>query len=123
LLSLLFGLAALVEGRGQYGKAIETLKRALTGEPVSEETHAGLMRVYASSGQRGEAFRQYDRLQEQLWREFGAEPDSAVQQLRDDVMAGKRPVARSPSEDPFPSRDPHVRRTATATSTIGGTAD
>ena len=96
--SLLAELAVLHEERGKYGKAIEALERLLREEPVSEEAHAGMMRAHALSGQRGEALRQYDRLQEELRQEFGAQPDSATRRLRDDIMVGKRPrAARSSS--------------------------
>jgi predicted ATPase/DNA-binding CsgD family transcriptional regulator len=58
------------------------------------------MRLYALSGQRGDALGQYERLREVLSRELLAEPDSRTQQLREDIAAGgfppvQRTVARA----------------------------
>jgi DNA-binding SARP family transcriptional activator len=44
-LSLLFELAGLYEEREESGQAIETLGRAVEGEPANEEAHGALMRL------------------------------------------------------------------------------
>ena len=63
-LSLLVELAGLYEERGQFGETIEALGRVVAEEPSQEEAHAGLMRLYALSGQRHEALLQYEVLWE-----------------------------------------------------------
>jgi predicted ATPase/DNA-binding SARP family transcriptional activator/DNA-binding CsgD family transcriptional regulator len=51
-LSLLLELAALQEQRGEYGPAVELLRRVLAEEPTHEGAHVGLMRLHALSGRR-----------------------------------------------------------------------
>jgi hypothetical protein len=68
-LTLLLDLATLYEGREEYERGIEVLRRALSEDPSREETHADLMRLYAHCGRRreplavgGEAIRQVGSL-------------------------------------------------------------
>jgi DNA-binding SARP family transcriptional activator len=49
-IALLIELAELYAERAEYGRAVETLQRALSEEPANEEAHASLMRLYALSG-------------------------------------------------------------------------
>jgi predicted ATPase/DNA-binding SARP family transcriptional activator/DNA-binding CsgD family transcriptional regulator len=90
---LLLELAMLQEERGDFGSAIEALQRVLAGEPVHEETYLNLMRLYANSGQRQEALRQYAKLREILWRELRAEPSARSSQLYEDILVGRYPSA------------------------------
>ena len=77
-LSLLLELGALYEERGEYGEAIEALRRVVAQEPTREAAHAELMRLYALSGKRREALSQYERLREALNRDLGTEPEAAL---------------------------------------------
>ena len=95
-LSLLIELAILYEERGEYLSAIDTLNRALAQEPVSEEAHAGLMRLYALSGRRGEALRQYERLREVLSETLGTEAAASTRLLRQEIAAGEIPEPTGP---------------------------
>ena len=104
-LSLLVELATLYEERGEYIPAIDTLKRALAEEPVSEEAHAGLMRLYSLSGRHGEALKQYESLREVLSETLGTEPNASTCRLREKIAAGEiatpkglRPEVGSPEE-------------------------
>jgi predicted ATPase/DNA-binding SARP family transcriptional activator/DNA-binding CsgD family transcriptional regulator len=96
-LALLLELAMLEEQSEQPGRAIEVLQRALTNDPVCEEAHAGLMRLYARSGQRHQALRQYEQLQHALREELDAEPDETCRQLYEQILTGTLPgpVGRS----------------------------
>jgi DNA-binding SARP family transcriptional activator len=49
----------------------------------------GLMRLYALRRRRGDALRQYERLKEVLFQEFGTQPDAASRDLREEI-AGRR---------------------------------
>jgi predicted ATPase/DNA-binding CsgD family transcriptional regulator len=108
-LSLLFELAALYEERGEeIGEAIEALERVVTQEPAHEGAHVGLMRLYAVSGSRREALRQYERLREALLKEWGTEPEAATTRLQQEIWAGTFPPgdftpAGFPLEDEAPS--------------------
>jgi non-specific serine/threonine protein kinase len=67
---LLVEMARLYEGRGECWSAIEALRRAVAKDPILEETHVGLMRLYAFSGRSGQTLVQYERLRETLQREL-----------------------------------------------------
>src|SRR5215207_4612887 len=53
-LELLLELAGLHEERGEHGPGIEALRQVLAEEPSHEEAHAGLMRLLALRGGRGD---------------------------------------------------------------------
>ncbi len=91
-LSLLVELASLYEERGDFGPAIEALRRVVTEEPLREEAHLGLMRLHALSGGRREALKQYDRLKKSLARELAAEPDPISRHLYEEIHAGRFPL-------------------------------
>jgi predicted ATPase/DNA-binding SARP family transcriptional activator len=91
-LAVLLELAALRETRGDRSHAIDVLRRAVSHEPAHEEAHVGLMRLYALAGQRHQALRQYQQLQESLRRELDAVPDRATQRLAADIQAGRFPA-------------------------------
>jgi predicted ATPase/DNA-binding SARP family transcriptional activator len=95
-LSVLADLASHYERDRQFTPAIEILQRLLQHDPGREEAHAALMRVYALTGQRQQALRQYQVLKEAINREFDAEADPATQRLYQEILAGKiSPVARA----------------------------
>jgi predicted ATPase/DNA-binding SARP family transcriptional activator/DNA-binding CsgD family transcriptional regulator len=121
-LALLVEMAASCEERGDFGSAIDTLRQAVSEEPAHEEAHAHLMRLYAGSGQRYQALRQYEQLREALRQRFGAEPGEASRSLHEEIVAGRSPIAHSPfsqevSERP---RDAHQHNIpATLSSFVG----
>ena len=88
-LRLLTELAALYERDLDPTRASETLQQLLTHDPGREDAHRGLMRLFALTGQRQQALRQYQTLREAISREFDAEPDPASQQLHQDIVAGR----------------------------------
>src|SRR5215217_1867388 len=102
-LSLLVKLAGLYEERKEFEPAIEAAQRAVAEKQTHEGAHVGLMRLYALSGRRREALRQYERLREALFREFGAEPEAATLRLHEEIWAGTFPPAHSPLAAGYPS--------------------
>jgi predicted ATPase/DNA-binding SARP family transcriptional activator/DNA-binding CsgD family transcriptional regulator len=119
-LALLVELAGLYEQSGEYGPAVEALRRAVTEEPTNEGAHAGLMRLYTLSGQRQSALGQYERLRETLARELSAEPAATTRQLRDEIAAGRLPLSlpTGPLQDEPLAADRH-NLPATRTSFVG----
>ncbi len=85
----LMRLARAYEGRGLYEKAIETLQRVVRSEPAHEEAHARLMRLYALTGRRHRALRQFEALQDTLRRDLGVTPDPASRSLYEAIVAGE----------------------------------
>jgi predicted ATPase/DNA-binding SARP family transcriptional activator len=90
-LSLLVEAARLYEARGELQVAVEVLQQAIEAEPLLEEAHQALVRLYAASGQRHQAIRQYRQLSEALKRELDAEPHADTQQLYQEIVAGRFP--------------------------------
>jgi DNA-binding SARP family transcriptional activator len=98
-LSLLVEMARLYQEREEFGPATEALKRALAEEPVSEEMHADLIRLYAHSGRPGEVLSQYERLRDALFGQLGREPGAAIRDLRDEIAAGRFESSHRRSSD------------------------
>ena len=108
-LGLLLELAELYEKRGEMAKAAEALQRVVAEDSTREEAHVGLMRLYALTGRRVEALRQYDRLEENLSRKVDAEPDPASRRLYGDIAAERFPPDHSPPVG-YPSEEPSAAR-------------
>ena len=94
-LGLLLELARVHEERGEYGPAVEALRRMIAEDPINEEAHADLMRLYALLGRQGAALAQYGRLRELLFRKLGAEPGTATRRLHEEIVTGRFPPART----------------------------
>src|SRR5918995_1650661 len=112
-LSLLLELGALLEGRSEFGEAIEALGRVVAEEPTHEGAHVGIMRLNALSGRRREALSQYERLREALLKEFGTEPEAAATRLQQEIWAGTFPHSDSLPAG-LPARDEDARFAARA---------
>jgi predicted ATPase/DNA-binding SARP family transcriptional activator len=88
-LALLRHLTRLAEARADYALALEALHKALAADGADEEIHRDLMRLYALSGARQQALRQYQTLREALRRELDLEPAPESLRLYDDILAGR----------------------------------
>jgi len=124
-LAALTELARLYEAQGDIGQAVELLQRAVKHESAHEESHAGLMRLYARVGHRYAALRQYEQLQHALQAELDAEPDEATQRLYAEILEGVVPAPPSPPSDEVarrPTEGQHNLPTA-LTSFIGRQAE
>jgi DNA-binding SARP family transcriptional activator/tetratricopeptide (TPR) repeat protein len=115
-LHLLMGLADLLEQRRAYGPAAERWRQVLVVDPVREEVHRRLMRLYAQVGNRHAALRQYQLCREVLRTELGVEPEEETEALHRELLARCRPeeiavADLSASEDHSPlSLPPAIRR-------------
>ena len=74
-------LIALQDAAGDYEAAIQSGRRLVTLDPLSEAGQRALMRAYARAGRRGEALRQYKSCAMTLQRELSVTPDEATQAL------------------------------------------
>jgi DNA-binding SARP family transcriptional activator len=86
-LALVDELASLLEGRGEVAGAVRTVGVLIAAEPLREDAHVRLMRLYALAGRRGEALRQYEHLRALLTSELGREPGPEAQRLYEEVRA------------------------------------
>src|SRR5438105_2052064 len=108
-LGLLLELAEHHASLGDAAGAVEALQRAVVDDPLHEEAHRRLMRLFAEVGRRQQALAQYQQLRQTLRREYEADPDPETRRLFQDILAGRfAPVA--PTEAPTEARPPGARR-------------
>ena len=91
--------------------AIEALQQAVVDDPLHEEVHRRLMRLFAASGRRQQALAQYQQLRQTLRREYEADPDPETRRVYQDILAGRLesvPPAGASTE----ARPPGARRDA-----------
>jgi DNA-binding SARP family transcriptional activator/type II secretory pathway predicted ATPase ExeA len=97
-LSALRQLAELNEANDQFEQALACIHLLLDADPLAEEAHAHLMRLYWMMGDRTEALRQYERLRALLAQELAVKPSPTTQALYEQIArSNKWPIASSPS--------------------------
>jgi len=85
LCDVLHRLSAQQDAIGEYDAAIQSGRRLVMLDPLSEFGQRALMRAYARAGRRGEALRQYKLCAETLKRELGVAPDVETQLLANEI--------------------------------------
>lgn len=85
--------------------AIATAQRLLQLDPLREETHRLLMRLYATAGQRAQALRQYEHCRDALQRELQAKPDAETERLHREIQSEAVPPLATPPTHAAPG--PH----------------
>ncbi|HEX9016851.1 MAG TPA: BTAD domain-containing putative transcriptional regulator, partial [Chloroflexota bacterium] len=88
-MALLLDLAALHEEAGSAGAAIDALLDVVAMDPLREDAHARLMRLYAESRKPHLARLQYHRLKAALQRELDAEPEPETEELYRRIVRGE----------------------------------
>ena len=99
-LQLLLDLARLHETRQEFAEGIAALQQVLSVEKSHEKAHAGLMRLYALSGQRHLAVRQYQALRDVLLQELEAKPSQSTAQLHEAIQKGDFSPTQSKAHPP-----------------------
>ena len=87
-LQLLAQLARLQEDDGDLAGSIDTVRELLHHDPADEAAHRSLMRLYALSGQRRLAVRQFEVLRTSVRRALDVEPDEESERLYRDILDG-----------------------------------
>ncbi|MFV9503268.1 MAG: ATP-binding protein [Oscillochloridaceae bacterium umkhey_bin13] len=77
-------------------------------DPFNEVAHRRLMQLYAETGRRSEALRQYQRCADLLWLELGAEPAAETQALYGQLLAAVTPPEPTPPPAPPPEHQPVI---------------
>jgi len=94
-------MAAAVQSRllaKQSGElAIATAQRLLQLEPLREEAHRALMRLYAGQGNRSQALRQYQVCRDSLQRELGVKPEAETENLYREIQSSAKPASATAS--------------------------
>ncbi len=88
-LLLLRALTSLIQGfiaRGERSEAIAACQRLLVLDPLQEDIHRLLMRLYWETGQRGQALRQYRTYRDLLQRELSIKPLEETQDLYQRIL-------------------------------------
>src|SRR5262245_33694309 len=85
-LDVLTRLLALQSAAGETDSAVQTAARLLALDPLRENAHRALMRLYARQGRRAEALRQYQLCVTVLQRELRAEPEPETKHLYREVL-------------------------------------
>src|SRR6516164_6063805 len=90
-------LTAAQDAAGEFDAAIQSGRRLVALDPLSEFGQRALMRAYARAGRRGEALRQYKSCAETLKRELGVAPDAETQALAHEMArSGSAPAEADP---------------------------
>lgn len=103
---------------GNNKSAIHLMRESLTLEPLKEQTHRTIMKLYAASGEKAMALAQFRTCKEVLLYELDAGPDPETQALADGIalrdvsvleelrhQAVLKPEPSVPSESSAPSPD------------------
>jgi predicted ATPase/DNA-binding SARP family transcriptional activator len=75
-----------------YGAAIALARRALARDPLAEELHRRLIALYAATGDRTSALRQFEQCVVVLERELGVSPLPETRTVYESVRAGGSPL-------------------------------
>ena len=86
----LTGLAELRAAAGDLDAAVEAAQRLLAEDSAHEPAHRLLIRIYAGSGRRSIALRQYQICAKALREQLNAEPELETVQLYDEVRTQAR---------------------------------
>src|SRR5262249_49666537 len=78
---------------GSRESAIQTAVGLLALDPLREETHRTLMRLYAREGRLGDALRQYQTCVNVLRGELGVEPSEERRRVYREIVPRRRPIA------------------------------
>jgi DNA-binding SARP family transcriptional activator len=99
------GLRRLIENyrrRGEYRFGVHYARRLVAIEPLSEEAHRELMRLFALSGQRNRALAHYEELLNLLREELAVEPLPETKALYESILLqAVEKEAEARSEEPI----------------------
>ncbi len=78
--------------RGEFRLGIQYARRLVAIDPLSEQAHRFLIRLYSLSGQRGRALAAYEQLRDALHRELGVEPLKETEELYQLALKAQTPA-------------------------------
>ena len=87
--------------RGEYRFGVHYARRLVAIEPLSEEAHRELMRLFALAGQRNRALAQYEDLLNRLRVELGIEPLEETRALYESILAESLQEESETREEPI----------------------
>ena len=99
-LSALERLANLAEAQQSWSTAIGYLQRLVQTDPLAEQAHRQLIRLYLQTGTISQALRQYQQFEAELQQKFGLVPAPETQALFQEAVRLQQP--RRPAQQPAP---------------------
>jgi hypothetical protein len=87
-------LVRFYDGEGNWAQGIAPARRWVAADPLHEPAQRWLMRLYALSGSRSLALKQYEILRETLDKELGVAPDEESRQLYAEILAQRAQPAQ-----------------------------
>ena len=100
--SVLRRLVAYHTATGEFAQGIEYGRTWVSLDPLDEEAHRDLMRLYALSGERSAALRQYEQCRSAIGRGLGREPGEETKAVRDEISSGRLTPAPTGGQPPPP---------------------
>src|SRR5262249_55747512 len=96
-LGALHQLSEALEQTGDLKRALQVARQAVATDPLREEAHYDLMRLYAAAGQPSATLRQYQERERLLGEERGEPPPAPTRALAEELQQSAPPtiVARS----------------------------
>ncbi len=89
--------------------AIQTGRRLVTLDPLREDAHRTLIRLYQRAGRRADALKQYQQCVETLRHELNVEPDAATTRLYLEIRRRRDEADASPEQTvPLPDDGPRT---------------
>lgn len=102
----LMQIVPLLEQCGDLSQALEYARRAAAADPLREEAHINLMRLYCATGQLSAAQRQYRRMKEALDKDLGTEPSPTTVALAKQILSAAPQISAQPAgRSPGPSSE------------------
>ena len=95
----LLRLIGQCETTGQFPRAIAYAKRYLALDPLLENAHLRLMRLYYAAGNRARVKQQFDQLSALLQEELGIEPLPEIAAAYQAMLAGEYESAATPAPE------------------------
>ncbi len=115
-------LVRRLERIGDTSQALQYAVRAVQANPLREEAHCDLMRLYAAAGHPSAALDQFRALAQRLAGEFGRSPGEAARQLFREISGGNVDPTDSELAFAAPSKPstapPGLPTTSSATATV-----
>ena len=110
-IQILMDLGQLYESVGNLEMAVDRLQQLLHVDPVNEEAHRLLMRMYAQLGSRHRALLQYQTCRQNLKDTLGVDPEDLTESLYRDIIEGRIKISTPASVLPA-IRVPSISRPA-----------
>jgi predicted ATPase/DNA-binding SARP family transcriptional activator len=103
-LAALHQLVVALEQTGDLEGALGYARQAVSADPLREEAHYDVMRLYAAVGQPSATLRQYQELERVLREELGETPSAATRALAEELRDSARSVVAARTPRPLDRR-------------------